>query len=319
MSCYIIRPKNHDEWLQCRGLGIGSSEVGTLLGLNPWETPYQLWRRKKGLDAPKQENFAMKAGHYLEDAVSRFYEDESGREIIKSSAGDWLMVDRKRDYLRVSPDRLFWVSPTGRRNNANKGICECKTSQMRVDAENPPLHWFCQLQYQLYVAGYELGSLAWLTQGRDFGYIDVARDDDFCCWMVERIDEYWQRYVVGNEIPGATTAQDVLLKSPVHQEGKTIEATEEIMAALTELRQCKSEAKEIETHAEQLENDIKVFFGDAESIVDGQGRVLASWKAPKESRRFDAKKAEEYLTPEQLEECYTPHQGARRLTIKAYD
>ena len=75
MATTIIRPANREEWLTHRQEGIGSSEVATILGLNPWETPYQLWRRKKGLDAPKEETFAMKAGHYLEDAVSMFWLD----------------------------------------------------------------------------------------------------------------------------------------------------------------------------------------------------------------------------------------------------
>ena len=91
MSYTIIRPKDRNEWLEHRKSGIGSSEVATILGLNPWETPYQLWRRKVGLDEPKTETFAMKAGHYLEDAVAQFWHDDTGREIIKSSAGDWLI------------------------------------------------------------------------------------------------------------------------------------------------------------------------------------------------------------------------------------
>ena len=61
MSYTIIRQKNREEWLKDRSCGIGSSEVATVLGLNPWETPLQLWRRKKGIDPPKAENFAMKA------------------------------------------------------------------------------------------------------------------------------------------------------------------------------------------------------------------------------------------------------------------
>lgn len=82
MSTTVIRPKNRAEWLEYRKSGIGSSEVATIVGLNPWETPYQLWRRKMGLDAPKEETFAMKAGHYLEDAVSQFWQDATGREVI---------------------------------------------------------------------------------------------------------------------------------------------------------------------------------------------------------------------------------------------
>ena len=100
MATTIIRPANREEWLTHRQEGIGSSEVATILGLNPWETPYQLWRRKKGLDAPKEETFAMKAGHYLEDAVSMFWHDETGRNIIKRSAIDWLILNADNELIK---------------------------------------------------------------------------------------------------------------------------------------------------------------------------------------------------------------------------
>lgn len=128
MSNTIIRPKTHDEWLDARRSGIGSSEVGTILCLNPFETPYQLWHRKKGLDPDKSQNFAMRAGHYLEDAVSRFYADETGKDIIKASAGDWLVRSDSHPYMQVSPDRTFWI-PGEKHSNDNKGILECKTNR----------------------------------------------------------------------------------------------------------------------------------------------------------------------------------------------
>ena len=103
MATKIIRPESREEWLKYRESGIGSSEVATIVGLNPWESPYQLWRRKLGLDPAKQENFAMKAGHYLEDAVAQFWHDETGCEIIKRSAIDWLIVNTEKPYMRVTP------------------------------------------------------------------------------------------------------------------------------------------------------------------------------------------------------------------------
>ena len=33
----VIKYKNREEWLQNRSKGIGASEAGTVLGLNPWE------------------------------------------------------------------------------------------------------------------------------------------------------------------------------------------------------------------------------------------------------------------------------------------
>lgn len=73
--------------------------------------------------------------------------------------------------MRVSPDRTYWLSDS--RKASDKGILECKTTQMRIDEDDIPKHWFCQVQYQLGVAELTQGSLAWLCSGREFGYKDI--------------------------------------------------------------------------------------------------------------------------------------------------
>jgi putative phage-type endonuclease len=167
----IIRPKDHAEWLQHRSFGIGSSEVATIVGLNPWESKYQLWRRKKGLDPAKEETFAMKAGHYLEDAVSRFWEDETGNHVIKSSAGDWIAVDTQSPWLRVSPDRTYFLGR--KRLTCNKGILECKTTNSfpvmkDLRTGSFPDRWYCQMMHYLAVTGKKKAYLAVLVASRDF-------------------------------------------------------------------------------------------------------------------------------------------------------
>lgn len=313
MSSTIIRPSTREEWLDVRKSGIGSSEVATIVGLNPWETPYQLWRRKVGIDAPKEENFAMKAGHYLEDAVSRFWADETGREIIKRSAGDWIIRDNDRPYLQVSPDRTYWL--TGEtRNDTNKGILECKTTQMAVDADDLPKHWFCQVQYQLGVAGLEHGSLAWLCSGREFGYKDIDLVPDFYQWLVEEVSRFWQDNILARVEPSAVSVKDVLLKYNRHADGKIVEVGADIFDACSELREIKKQIKGLETTQAELEERIKLAFGDAEGIsFDGQ--TLATWKAPKPSQKFDAK-AFQSDDPETYSKYVKPQQGARRFLLK---
>lgn len=314
MSNTIIRPKERAEWLELRKTGIGSSEVATIVGLNPWETPYQLWRRKVGIDAPKEENFAMKAGHYLEDAVSRFWADETGREIIKRSAGDWLIRDNERPYLQVSPDRTYWLTGE-KRNDSNKGILECKTTQMSVDADDLPKHWFCQVQYQLGVAGLQHGSLAWLSSGREFGYRDIefvpSFFDDFLLPAVER---FWIDNVLGKVEPSAVSVKDVLLKYNRHCDGKIVEVDDEIFTACSQLKEVKKQIKGLEEEQEKLEERIKMAFGDAEGI-SFDGLTLATWKAPKPSQRFDAK-ALQAADPETYAKYVTQSQGARRFLLK---
>ncbi len=321
MSCTIIRPQDRHEWLKMRGYGIGSSEVGTILGLNPFETPYQLWRRKKGLDGPKEENFAMRAGHYLEDAVSRFYSDATGRNIIKRSAGDWLIVDDDKTFLRVSPDRIFWIDPEGKKNTANKGICECKTTQLDVNEDDLPKHWFCQLQYQLGVSGMKYGALAWLTQGRKFGYKDIEFDAEFYDWMVSEVTDFWNTYIVGDKEPLAETVEDVMIKNPRHIVGKTVEVGSDTLAIYNKLKGINAQFAAVKKEKEELEAQIKLTFGDAEAIVtvdpfdDSKELTLATWKAPKPSVKFDEKRFKE--DHEDVYEAYCHEvQGARRFILK---
>lgn len=311
----VVKYKNREEWLAGRGKGIGASEAGTVLGLNPFCTPYELWRYKKGIDPPQTENFAMKAGHYLEDAVSMFFRDESGAHIIKASTDDFTIYDSERPWLRVSPDRTFW-RPWAKHNEAEKSILECKTTQLTIDPDNLPKHWFCQIQMNMGVAEYKDGALAWLTMGRDFGYRDIEFDKEFYDWMTDQITEYWQRYIVGDEEPAPYTAEDIMIKYPRHKEGKTVTADTDIMEQLERLKILKSEIKPMETEAKEIEGNLKLFFGDAETIVDELGNTLATWKAPKPSRKFD-QKAWEAATPEdERAKWYNEVQGARRLLVK---
>lgn len=312
MSTTIIRPKDRNEWLDYRRAGIGSSEIATIVGLNPYETPYQLWRRKIGLDEPKSETFAMKAGHYLEDAVSQFWSDATGRQIIKASAGDWIVRNDDKPFVQVSPDRTYWLDDN--RNNDNKGILECKTTQRVIDADDLPKTWFCQVQYQLGGAEIRQGSIAWLTAGREFGYQDLTLVPDFYAWLVEEAERFWVDNVMGGKEPDCANVQDVLIKFNRHTDSKVIEVGDEIMQAYTQLKDVRAEISKLEEQKEALEAKLKMGFGDAEAISYG-GNTLATWKAGKDSEKFDAK-AFQADHPELAKQYTKSVKSSRRFLLK---
>lgn len=313
MSNTIIRPKSRNEWLEARKSGIGSSEVGTIVGLNPFETPFQLWRRKLGIDPPQEENFAMKAGHYLEDAVSRFWQDETNRDVIKASAGDWLIQCNEKPFMQVSPDRTYWITGAVK-NNSNKGILECKTTQKEIDPDNVPQHWFCQLQYQLGVAELTQGSLAWLSAGRTFDYQDYTFNPEFFGWLSEEVEKFWVDNVLGKKEPTALSVKDILLKYNHHSAGKIVEVTEELFDAYKDLKEVKKELDALDERKTELEEKLKLAFGDAEAIsFDGQ--TLATWKAAKDSEKFDAK-AFQAENPELAKPYIKTVAGSRRFLLK---
>lgn len=313
MSYTIIRPKSHDAWLSERNKGIGSSEVATILGINPYDTPLQLWRRKKGLEPAKEMNEAMLMGHLLEDAVAKRWQIETGLEVIGRSAGDWLMVDTDRPFLRVSPDRTYWLRDL-KHNHDNKGILEIKTTQFDVDADHLPQYWFCQLQYQLGVAGYTEGWLAWLKFGRDFGTRHFDFNPEFYLWMRGELEKFWRDNIIGGKEPEAISVDDVLTKYPQPQDGKTIEATDQILDAYTRLKDIKTEIDRLTSTKDELESSIKIAIGDAEALMS-RGTTIATWKATKATEKFDATlfKAEQ---PDLYTQYLRQQPGARRFVIK---
>lgn len=318
MAFEIIRPADRKAWLSLREKGIGSSEVGTILGVNPWETPYQLWRRKKGLTPAVEENEAMRAGHLLESAVVKYFEEESGRQVIKSSDGDWLAVDTKRDFLRVSPDRTYWLD--GKHSNDNKGILECKTTQLEIDGDDLPKHWFCQLMYQLGVMGYRQGSLAWLIRGRKFGYRYIDFDADFYAYMVEQLEKFWKDCILGDMEPAVTTIEDIQIKFPRATTGKAVEVTEELMDDLNILKSIKPQLDELMRQKKEIEDRVKTFMADAGTLCMAGTKeqnpiVLATWKTSKNSMKFDEKKfAAEH--PEEYSQYLFSVAGQRRFLLK---
>ena len=267
-----------------------------------------------GIDPQKQENFAMKAGHYLEDAVSRFYSDETGKNIIKASEGDWLIVSNDKPFLRVSPDRTFWL-PNMPKNRFNKGILECKTTQMQIDADDLPKHWFCQLQYQLGVAELPVGALAWLTAGREFGYKDMAFDPEFFAWMVEEVEKFWRDNIIGKQEPPATDISDVLLKYPKHVQGMTLTADTDLLLAHEELVELKKEKSATESRIKELEDTFKLAMGECESVTTTDGKTLATWRTSASSMKFD-EKAFAKAEPDLYEKYLVEKQGTRRFLLK---
>lgn len=308
----IIRPKDRIAWLQHRTQGIGSSEVATIVGLNPYETPYQLWRRKVGIDAPIEDNQLMKLGRLLEDTVAQLFEEATSKKIIKSSKGDWLIQSKTKPYMQVSPDRLYLVGE--KRNNANKGILECKTTQKQIEKDKLPKHWFCQLQYQLGVSGLQQGAIAWLTQGRDFGYSELNFVPDFYEWLVEQVDRFWIDNILGKKEPDLVSVEDVVTMFPNHIEGKTINVEEEMFDKVIKLKEIKNSISELETQKKSLEDDIKFAFADNETM-SYQDIAIATWKSSKSTETFDSKTFIKE-NPELAKKYMKTSIGARRLLLK---
>ena len=277
MKPVIIKPSSHDEWLAARDKGIGASEVGAILGLSPFETAFSLWLKKTNQVPREPENEAMLMGHMLEDVVAKRWEMETGEKVIKASAADIIYVHPEHDFLRATPDRIV---------RGRKKLLECKTTVTSIDAEDIPAHWQAQVIYQMYVTGIHDADLAWLVQGRYFGYAHIQYDEEFANFIVQKVTEFWNDCVIGGKEPECISVSDFALKGS--DPGTTIEADEEAYAQLLSLRTLNKDLNTKEADAEALKDSIKLYMGQNESI-SFDGRVLATWKTGTRGRTFRLK------------------------------
>lgn len=317
MANYIIKTKSHSEWLEHRSKGIGSSDVAAILGLSKWKTPYKLWLEKTGQSVNQEdESPILRAGHYLEPVVAQYCADETGLEIIKTTSEEFIVVDKERPYLRVSPDRYAWL-PNCRHTKDNKVIIECKTTQNGWDPDDIPTAYFLQCMYQMGVCEINQTYLAWLERGLNFNYKRLVFDKDFYQdVIVAEVEKFWTDYVIGGQEPPLVDVSDVLLKFPKQTDGKVISASESVMEAYLNLKETNAEIKRLESVKTDLEETIKMSLLDAETLVSStDNKALVTWKAGKAKSKFDEKKFSDE-NPELYAKYITQVQPSRRFTLK---
>jgi len=106
-------------WLAARQGGIGGSEIGALMGISEYETPFSVWNTKINGGKDLSAVPAVEWGHRLEEVVAAKTAEEVG---LVPRFGGGLWAARDRDILRVTPDR-FATRP---RSWKAVGVIECK-------------------------------------------------------------------------------------------------------------------------------------------------------------------------------------------------
>lgn len=307
MAIEIIRHKDDTSWLNYRAKGIGSSEVGTILGVNKWQTPYGLWQIKKGHTHPKEETIATRIGHELEPFVAQLYEEATGNKIDKATEGNWSIRNDIRPYTIASPDRICTSAKDG-----HSILLECKTTQQPIDENNLPPSWFCQVQYLLACSGLKDGAIAWIVGNRDFGTKRIIRDDNFLKWMFERLDKFWYNCIVNNTPPEPTNVEDIEIMFPHPNPRKSIEANEKICKTIEVIRAKQQEFGRIKKELDDLKCEVRTYMTDAHSLtINGQ---IAATLTEYTSNRLDGQKLKAEMPD--LYAKYTRSDSATTLRFK---
>ena len=291
---------NRTDFLAARRTGIGGSDIGAILGLSPWRTPYDVFLEKTSPDITPKESDSMYWGTVLEDVVASEYQIRTGRRVQRVRQ---TMRHPEYDFAIANIDRAVIVPEIAGNVRWKNGklttdrILECKTANGFAASEwgEPgtdfvPDSYLCQCQWYLGITDTQVADLAVLIGGNDYRTFTIERDPELFADMIEAAGTFWKNCRKGIA-PDPATVQDAARKWPRHIAGKSVIVDIHIANACEQLEILNARIKSLNEEADDLKRQIMTAFGDAEEITC-QGNRLATWKT-QTSHRLDSKRLKE--------------------------
>lgn len=205
-----------------RQRGIGGTDAAAVLGLDTYQSRFDVWLSKLGLASRGfRENQYTQWGKRKEPVVAQAFAQSRGLVLVRSAK----RVHPKHDWWFGSPDRLIQASsgdpdavldPVSGRNLARVGL-EIKTGMAKHGKRwgrsgtiihtfdeakaNLPLNYYVQCCWYMEIMGFERWHLVVLLDSADYREFMIVRDPDFTSYMERTVSEFWNRYVATKTPP----------------------------------------------------------------------------------------------------------------------
>lgn len=156
---------NSPEWHEARKGVIGSSQVGTILGLNPWESAVTAFYKFTGQVSDYIEpSMAMRLGTKFEAPILEIF-SEQHPDYKMLGTGTYRSKFNKR--FSANPDQI------AERPDGKRGVVEIKFS--RDYWSEPPKAYEAQVRWQMGILGYEWGIIA-AVAGSSYMEFEIEHD-----------------------------------------------------------------------------------------------------------------------------------------------
>lgn len=299
------------EWLLERRKGIGGSDVATVLGLNKYSSPYQLWLDKTGqLDIDDSDvSEAAHFGNILEEIVAKEFTERTDKKVRRANK---IFRHAKYPFLNANIDRAIV---------GEDAILECKTASTylsdRWESEEIPEQYICQVQHYLNVLDKQFAYIAVLIGGQKFVWKKIERDQELIDIIQERLVEFWEVNVkqgIAPAIDGSDATENYIKERYSYSEsGKEITLKKSIDGLIEKRTELQETKKIVEESIKEIDNQLKTELGEQDAEIGISPKFVVSWK-PIETTRINSKKIKSEA-PE-LYEQYSSTSLSRRLSIK---
>ena len=252
-------------WLKLRNKGLGGSDAGIIVGVNPWKSPYQLWLEKTGQVEPENisEKEAVYWGTQLEDMVAREFMKRTGKKVQRHG----MLESAAYPFLLANVDRLVIGEDAG---------LECKTTSAFKykdwEGDNVPDSYYVQCQHYMMVTGLPRWYIAALIGGQHYVWKCIERNEDDIEALFAAEHVFWTKNVtcgIPPEVDGSVSCAEALRE---HFHGGDVEAVrlpEDIATEIESIHRFEEAKRQAEEEIRAGENRIKALMGDHEVAIYG--------------------------------------------------
>lgn len=285
-----------EDWWRERDARVTASEAGVLLGWSKYETPKQMWERKKGLVPREPTSAAAHRGNVLEEPVAQLWQDLSGE--------------------RLTGAQTLVISPCGRVAATLDYVdgFGCPVD-IKTSVAGWSKTWVAQLHVQMFCTGTTSARIVRL--GPDLLPTDhvVLWDQGLWDVLIGRVDEFLALLALDEWPESAPMHGADYLALPAIPRKMTVMVTPHDWDVLAEWRAAVAERKEAEGREQEAKEALMRLIGTSEGLVDEDGTMLVSWKNDRPKRQLDKERLLRDF-PEVAEACMIERPGSRRLLNK---
>lgn len=255
--------------------GLGASDSSIVMGFSTYKTPYELYLEKTGIISSNNEITELQYwGNMLEKCILKRFEEENS------------VVLEYPDTV-YHPEYPFIFANLDAYEPISNMVVEAKNSNsfMRSEwDEGIPLPYIIQIAKQVAVTNANGGYCCVLIGGCEYRQFIYERDLELESMIIESDIAFWDCVQNGIE-PKLLTISDAMRKYLEATKGKQIVAAPELQDCIDSLVFTKMNLTYMTKRQDMAKLAIMTYMGDADTLVDDEGKVICTWKNNKHGTR----------------------------------
>lgn len=286
MERQIVPYVDETSWLSAREPDVSSTLVAAMCGLDPSISLFALWHNKhRGVELPFKENERTRAGRKLQEAIAEMASEDLGTGL-----------EPMTEYVRF-PSLRLGASFDYRAPGADL-IVECKNVDAMVfrsewneeegfGVQAPP-RIEAQVQAQMLVSGIHRAFIAALVGGNRMVLLERHFDPAVGDGIMAKAEAFWSQTTE----PDPDFPRDALFVARLYgysEDGKVIEADEEVASLFREYAGYRSIAKSASDNMDSAKAKILMRIGNAEKVLHPEFSLSAKEVKPTRVEAYDRK------------------------------